>query len=433
MKKYLAFMLVAGMSLTGLVACGGNDTTDDSDKNSSEDNTTTDNSTDSNEKVEIKLWLDSDAYAEALIPAIEEALPNVSIVWENVGSADSRSKLELDGPAGVGADIILQPHDNMATSMEGKLLLPLDADLAAKIDDRMLAGSADTARFDGTYYGIPLSTESMALFYNKTLLEANDFEVATSFEMIKEQAAIYNDPTQNKYLMRFQPGDAYHMHYFLTAFGFNLFGEDHTDPDNININTPAVVDGLEYFKSMKEFLNVPYADLNWDTVHGEFVKGNVPYIIGGPWEIEEINNGAADNNFEWGITTVPTINGVQPKTFSGNIIASVSAYSKHPTEAKQVLDFMTSNEGLQILFDTTGKIPALKDNSVINGVLENPYVAGILEQAAYAEAMPTLVEMAKYWTPAETMFRSVWDDLATPEQAASKALDDYNMSLEMTE
>lgn len=224
-----------------------------------------------------------------------------------------------------------------------------------------------------------------------------------------------------------------HNHMFLTASGFELYGPDHIDPSMVNFNTPEVVSGLESFASLKQILDVPYADLNWDSVHGEFVNGNVAYMIGGPWEIGEIKDGAAANGFEWGITTIPTINGKQPYTFSGNIIACISAYTKYPAEARQVTDFLASEEGLQILFDTTGRIPALKDASVINGVMEDPYVSGILAQAQYSEAMPTIVEFSKYWAPAETMFRSVWDGLVTPEEAAAKALADYNSLLEISE
>ena len=103
---------------------------------------------------------------------------------------------------------------------------------------------------------------------------------------------------------------------------------------------------------MKEYLPVPYADLNWDSVEVEFAKGTVPYIIVGPWSIAEVET--QDTGFEWGVTTIPTINGVQPETFSGNIIACISAYTQHPAEAKQVVEFLGSEEGLQIMYDVKG-------------------------------------------------------------------------------
>ena len=70
-----------------------------------------------------------------------------------------------------------------------------------------------------------------------------------------------------------------------------------------------------------------------DTVEVEFAKGTVPYIIVGPWAISEIQKNA---DFEWGITTIPTINGNQPVTFSGNIIACISSYTKNAEAAREV-------------------------------------------------------------------------------------------------
>ena len=433
MKKLVSLGLIASLSFVGLVACSGNES--DSKGETPVTETPTEKpaetpSTDSGEKVEIKLWLDDDDYAEAIEPAIEAAYPNIDIVYEKVGAVDARAKLELDGPAGFGGDVFIQPHDGMSESITANILLPLGSDLGALIEERMLEGAVGTVKQNDNYYGIPLATESLALFYNKTLLDENGFNVATTFEEIKEQAAQYNDNAANKFLIRFQPGNSYDMHFFLTGAGFELYGPNHDDASLVNLNTPEVVEGLKFFESMKELLPVPYADLNWDTVHGEFVKGNVPYIISGPWSIGEIKT---DGDFEWGVTTIPTINGVQPETFAGNIIACVSAYTQHPTEAKQVAEFLSSEEGLQIMYDVQGKIPALKDASVIEGVVEDPYIAGILAQAEFAQPMPILPEMSKYWGAAETVYRSVWEGLATPEDAAAKGLEDYNTALQMSE
>ena len=56
----------------------------------------------------------------------------------------------------------------------------------------------------------------------------------------------------------------------------------------VNFNTQEVIDGLTYYQSMRQYLDVPYADLTVDTVEVEFAKGTVPYIIVGPWAISEI-------------------------------------------------------------------------------------------------------------------------------------------------
>ncbi|MGL4373596.1 MAG: maltose ABC transporter substrate-binding protein [Turicibacter sp.] len=425
MKKLLSLMLVAGLSVTGLVACGGNDTTETP-------STGTEKPEAPVEKVELKLWLDDDSWAEAMEKGIEAALPNIDIKYETVGAVDARAKIELDGPAGLGGDIFIQSQGGMGLSIESQILLPLGAEMSEQIVDRFLEGSVETVRGGNDYYGVPLLTESLALFYNKTLLEENGFDVATSLDMIKEQATAYNNPKENKFLFRFQSGNSYDMHFFLTGAGFELFGPTHDDPTKSNLDSPEFIAGLTEFAAMREYLPVPSGDLSNDTVNGEFVKGTVPYILNGPWAIAEIKAGAEANGFEWGVTTIPTINGVQPRTHSGNIIACISSYTKYPTEARQVLNYLASEEGLQLTYDVTGKIPALKDNSVIEGVMEDPYISGILAQAAHTDPRPTIPEMKAFWGPAETAFKAVWDGVLTPEEAAAKALQEYNTIVDMS-
>ena len=429
MKKLLSMGLIASLSVTGLAACG-NETETATDSSSNTTSTDESSSTASGEKVEVKVWLDNDDFGTAMETAIEAALPNIDIIYEKVGSVDSVTKLELDGPAGLGADVFMMPHDHMSNATNAQLLLPLGAEIGADLEERFLEASVGTVKVGDAYYAAPLSIESVALFYNKTLLDEAGFEVATSFEQIKEQAAQYNDAASNKFLMRFEAGNTYAMHCFLTAGGFELYGPDHNDPSQVNINSEGVVKGLTFYQSMREYLDVPYADLNWDSIEVEFAKGNVPYIITGPWSIGEVQN--QDAGFEWGVTTIPTIDGVQPETFSGNVLIAASAYTQHPEEARQVIEFMTSEEGLQVMYDVKGTIPALKDATVVDGVSEDPYIMGVLEQAKYSQPMPSLPEMSSYWTAAGSLYGPVWDGQMTPEEAAEKALQDYNIALELS-
>ena len=283
MKKVMSILLATGLSVAGLVGCSNDAPKDENKVQSTDDG-----------KTVVKLWLDYDEYAEALEEAVEAKYPQY----------DTRTKLELDGPAGVGPDIFIQPHDGMAQSIQSQILLPLGEKLTSQVQERFIEGSVQTVEFDGTYYGVPLSTESVAFFYNKTLLEENGFEVATTFEELIEQAKQYNDASANKFLFRFDAGNSYTMHPFLTSAGFELYGPNHDDASQVNLNTPEVVKGLTFYQSLKEILPVPYADLNWDSIEVEFAKGNVPYIITGPWSIAEVRN--QNTGFEWGITTIPS-------------------------------------------------------------------------------------------------------------------------------
>ena len=191
MKKVMSFLLATGLSVSGLVGCSNEvPKVEETPSKTPEqvENTTTDG-----EKTVVKLWLDYDEYAQALEEAIEEKMPQYDIQWEHVESVDTRSKIELDGPAGLGPDIFIQPHDGMANSIQSQILLPLGDELTQQVQERFIEGSVQTVEFDGTYYGMPLSTESVAFFYNKTLLDEYGFEVAKTWDDVKAQGDVFNN------------------------------------------------------------------------------------------------------------------------------------------------------------------------------------------------------------------------------------------------
>ena len=269
----MSILLATGLSVAGLVGYSNDAPKDENKVQSTDDG-----------KTVVKLWLDYDEYAEALEEAVEAKYPQYDNQWEHVESTDTRTKLELDGPAGVGPDIFISHTMEWLNQFNHKLL-PLGEKLTSQVQERFIEGSVQTVEFDGTYYGVPLSTESVAFFYNKTLLDKYGFEVAETWDEIKAQGDEFNNTAENKFIIRMETGNSYTMHFFLTAFGYQLFGPDHNDPEKINFNTQEVIDGLTYYQLMRKYLDVPYADLTTDTVEVEFAKGTVPYIIVGRWAI----------------------------------------------------------------------------------------------------------------------------------------------------
>lgn len=427
MKKLLVLGMAMLLSVVVLTACGDSDETEvpateaPGTETSGTEVDPTDETAFGGET--ITLWIDNADYAAALQTALSERFPDSTFEYEIIGGADTVDQLTLDGPAGIGADIILFPHDQLAGAANQNLLLPLGPDIAAAMHERIPAPAVGTVQVGDNYLGIPLRMESVALFYNLDLLGEAGFEVATTWDEIIEQAEAYNDAANSDFLIRWEAGNAFFNHFFLTAFGYELFGPNHNDPDAINFDTPEAIAGLEFFASLREILPVPAGDLNWDSVHGAFVAGEVPYIITGPWSIPYIVNDGA--GFEWGVTTIPTINGVQPRTFSGNHIAAGSAFTNYPDLTRAVLAFMMSDEGLQLVYDEIGVIPALIDGSVINGLADDEFLLGVAAQAQHSHPMPSIPEVGHFWGAAEAMYQSVWEGLATPEEAASNAVEAF--------
>ncbi len=368
----------------------------------------------------LKVWADNEDYGEALIAAWDAKGTGVALEYEIVGSVDQRAKLELDGPAGLGADVIQVPHDHVTTLIDAGIVMEFQPELTEVLQGRLLDTAMQTANVDGKQYGASIITESIALFYNTDLV--GDFMPET-FEELIEWAANYKEETGN-WGIGWQVEDAYHNYFFLTAFGMRVFGENSMDADNPGWDTPEAAAGLEFYKSVREkAFDVPGPDAGWDTTVAAFQKGELPFTITGPWAIGDAKN----NGVNFGITKLPTINGNQPYSFSGAQIILVSAYTEYPNAAHNLVSFMASEEGLGLLYSVNGKLPAVKDPSTIPGLADDALLSGIAEQANFSYPMPVIKEIQFMWEPQANLFKFVWNgDLTIPE-AQAKAIEDYKL------
>ena len=140
-----------------------------------------------NGRTELKVWESSgpeSAFIQMAIREYRKINPKVKITYEAVGHTDSRAKIELDGPAGVGADIFVSPHDHIGALVAGGNVLPLDdaESYMADFYDMAKTGS----KYEGTYYGYPLAAETYALFYNKALIKKSARNLGRNKEICRK-------------------------------------------------------------------------------------------------------------------------------------------------------------------------------------------------------------------------------------------------------
>ena len=396
-----------------------------------------------NGEVPLKLWVDNEDFGNEIVANFQAKYPNVKIEVQEVATGDAVSKMSLEGEAGNGADVFLINSDAMGSAMNASVLGMMGR-YSDIIREKMLDSTVSTVEVDGELYGVPYLTESIAMIYNKTLLEqayadglVESAEPAKDFNDIIEFANKYNDEKNNTWAIRWQANDAYVNEFFLTAYGYELFGEDGTDADAINLDTEAVLNGLKYYQSMRPVWNVNSADASWDATVVEFQKGTTPYLISGPWAMQTVAEGAdgvitqddvetvVGNGYEYGVVPLPMVDGNQPYTFSGVQIAAVSSYTKYPAAARALVMEIISNETLEFAYNDLGKVPAVKDTAQINGLEDDVNIQAFLKQAEFSKPMPSIPEVSYFWNVAKDMECSVWDGISTPEDAMTKAMADY--------
>ena len=375
---------------------------------------------------ELMLWLDNDIWARETIAAFRSLHPELRVRYQKVGSIDSRPKVALEGPSGMGPDVFIMAHDNMGTAILDGICEPFPVELQERYEALILETAIKTCVSEGALYGVPLSTENIAFFYNKNLLGSDP--VPASFEEIVAFAQKWNNPRSGKYALRWPVEDAYFNYFFLTAYGMSLFGPDMDDYKNPGWDSDAAAQGLRFYQSLREIFNVPSGDAYQDSTVGLFMRGEVPFTITGPWSLGDMKKG----RLNFGVTKLPTIGGNQPRCFSGAIVAAVSSYCENREAAFALIEFLAGIEGETIMYRTTGKLAAYKDISGIEGLRDDPYLMGIQEQAPFADPMPVIPEMAQAWEIQKNLFVSVWNKTQTIEAAQKTAMDSYDTALLMS-
>lgn len=379
------------------------------------------------EPVELLIWLDDEDWAMELIQAFTNRHPNVTVLFEQMGNVDGRTHMQLDGPAGLGADVFAFPHDHVSFAIADGLIEPIPPLLQAKWEAELVGSAVSTITYDGRMHGVPFQVENIALFYNRDLWGPNPPE---TWEEVFEFARTWNNPATNQWTMGWEAENPYHNFIWLATAGFRPFGPNMDDFRQPGFDTPEVAHGLEMFLRMRALMDLPIADINFNTTEERFRLGEMPLTLTGPWAIPDL----LTNGVNFGTARIPTIDGVQPIAFSGNILAGVSSFSS-PTNrpwAYAFLDFMVSEEGAEIMYVMRNTMTSRQDISGIPGLANDPFLSGIAAQTPYTVPMPTIPQVNQMWAPMGELFTFTWDgDLTIPE-AQIRAMDTYRILLEVT-
>lgn len=432
-KKTLA-LLLAAMMLLALAACGEPapapteappaDTSDGGDVPPADSG---DTEVVPEEGASLKLWFDNDTYNEKIVELWNAKYPDIPLTVENVGTTDSRSKIELDGPTGMGADVFVQAHDGVAISAQSGNILEIDL-FSDEIRSEFVENAINAVSYDGKIYAFPLSMKTIVMFYNKALV---DTPVDTWAEM-KEFAAEFNDPAQNKFACLWQAVEPYYAHGFLGGYGYDLFGPTHDDPDQLGWDSAEAAEGLAFYKTLQEDVYpVASADATWDAMNTMFSSGAAPYVITGPWSIADFTNAGID----FGIAPLPKMdNGVRPKTLSTVDTVCVSAYTQYPKAAMLLAQFIaTDPDCLQLLYETKNELSASIEGQKLDFYAKDPFMSSIAVAVNDALPQPYIPEMSNVWAPYQKAVIAVWDGLQTPEEALAAASEEFYSSLVVTE
>lgn len=132
-----------------------------------------------------------------------------------------------------------------------------------------------------------------------------------------------------------------------------------------------------------------------------------------------------EQNTNFGVSTLPTMDGKQMKTMAGVQNAYVSSYSEYPNAAQLFAEYLVSEEGAEILYEKAYNVTARKNIENINGLKDDDALKVYTEAFDDAVPMPQVKRISYYWTTMQSVLSAVFDGKITPEEGAKKAQDDF--------
>lgn len=327
---------------------------------------------------------------------------NIPIEVQEQGAPEQMQKMKTDGPAGLAADVLVLPHDNLSQAVAGGFVLPNDYfEEETKAEFQETATKAVT--LNGILYGYPRNMETYALFYNKELVKEAEL---TSWDDIIKFSKSFNDVSKKKYGFMMTLNNLYFYYPFISGYKGSIFGDNNTNPEEIGINSLQVVEGAKYYQTMREILPMTAADLTTDVKTALFQEGKLAINLDGVWNIGNFSS----LPFEVGMMPLPKFpNDENPRTFAGVKAYYVSSYSKYPNAAKLFARYVTTKEALVRNFEVSGFIPARKDMENEPSIAKNEMVSGAIRQFEFSEAMPSIPEMQTVWEPMANALDLIWN------------------------
>lgn len=326
--------------------------------------------------------------------------------------------ITLDGPAGTGADVMIAPYDRIGGLGITGQIKPVQLLEDANYDETDI----QQVTAQDQIFGAPAVIEALVMYYNKDLLDKAP-------ETFEELEALAKD---EKYAFEGEEGrnigflanwtDFYHSYGLISGYGGYVFGDNGTNPEDIGLNTPGAIEGIEYAtkwyqetwpQGMLDKSSAP------DFVNQSFADGNTAAIIAGPWEA----NGFNEKNVNYSVAKIPTLpNGEEYQPFGGGKGWVISAYTQKDELAQKFLDWVSSKEQQTKLYERLGEVPAnqVAREEVAND--DNELTAAVIEVYENAVPMPNIPQMAEVWVGAESLMFDATSGSKSAEEAANDAV-----------
>jgi multiple sugar transport system substrate-binding protein len=368
---------------------------------------------------------------EAMIAAFEAKYPNISVTTVGYPFNQMRDQLLVSAAGGTPPDVAQVHSLWIAPLADANLLQPLEGLLDQATLDDYYPTLLNGKRYNGDLLAVSWAPSPIILYYNKALLEKAGVAVPQTWDELltaaRAVATLGNDAGGNKiYGLGISSKKLAGAGYFFLPFLWNR-GAELVDADGkVVLDSPEAVTAFSEVAGLFKDEITP-SGVEIKDLRNLFAQGQLGFHFDGEFGVGIFNGlspkGAAFAD-DYGIMQVPGNGGSPGQTFMVEHNLAVFKDAPHANEAKLLIEFLTSAEGLAIYNANNGnKLPARTSAANLPFYKEpqNAFMSNFI--TAVASARPLPAQNAQFSAAMETLSEAIQRVGITGEEPAAVVKD----------
>lgn len=414
-KKVAALLLAGTMCAATVVGCGKDSGSNEGTKAPTQAGEEQKPGGETGEKVKatLKVWSPKEdqndemgAWLQTTCKAFAAAHPEYELTFDYGVCAEGDAAGEISKDPTAAADVFMYANDQLNQLLDSGALARLGGDTEKYIKENYTETAVGTVTIGDAIYGIPFTTNTWFMFYNKTIFSEEDIKSL--------------DTMLSKGKVAFPLTNSWYTPAFYVANGCTYFGDTTDESKGVDYEGDKAVKVTDY---LIDFSNNANFVLDADSAGATGLKdGSIGAMFTGSWDY---GNLYAELGDDLGMAQLPTftLDGEekQMRAFAGSKAIGVNKNSANLKIATELALFLASEESQQSHFELRNVVPAnvklLEKDEVKNNALVAAQNA-TFENTSYPQ--PMVKAMGDCWTPMENMGKKINADMITHENSAEE-------------
>lgn len=348
------------------------------------------------EPVTLKIWAPENQIQTGIMESMTKSFQALHPEWDIKFTVETQGedtlKDEILKDASAAGDVFFYANDQLNELINAGAIARLGGSTEEMVKSTMGEAVINTVTKDGAIYGVPFTHNTFFMYYDKSLLSADDVKSVEKIMAKKTGDKVYN--------FCFDAAGGWKLGAWYYGAGLTIYGDSQVDfaaGSNWNNETGLSVTNylIDLIKNPKTAFadDVSLSELSADHRIGAWFDGS--------WNYKLYKDALGE---DLGVAVIPTFNpdgkDYQLKGFYGSKAIGVNSQAKYPAVAVAFAAYLGSEEMQLERFEKSGQVPTNLKAGESDKVQADEVAKVIVDEANIASVMqPTSAEFSsKYWS-----------------------------------